>query len=369
MVLLKKRLFKNERVVCAMSGGVDSSLAAAILQKGGYEVIGMTFRMWPKEECGSSFGRACCNLEAVTRARAVAEGLGIPYYVVDFSEDFKRDVIDYFCSEYLKGFTPNPCVICNSKIKFGRLMEKALGLGARYIATGHYANAGFDKKSGRYLLKRGRDKTKDQSYFLFNLSQKQLGGAIFPLGNMTKEKTRAMAKRLGIQTYDTASSQDVCFIRDRDYAEYIKEKTGIEIKTGEIVDKNGKVIGRHKGIPRYTIGQRRGLGIAYKEPLYVTGIDIKKNRIVAGVKKDVLKSSLVADRLNWIAIDGISKPLKILAKIRYNHEMAKATVTGIGNGAVMVEFDTPQAAPTPGQAIVFYNKDVVLGGGWIREAL
>lgn len=350
-----------------MSGGVDSSAAAALLKKEGYDVIGVTFRMWPKEDCGSSFARACCSLEAVVRARAVAEDLNIPYYVIDLSEDFKKEVIDYFCSEYLKGRTPNPCVICNEKIKFGRLLEKALGLGADAVATGHYAKKGFNKKSGRFLLMEGRDRAKDQSYFLFSLSQEQLKRAIFPLGNFTKEKTRAMAKRLRLKTYNTAASQDICFIRDLDYADYIKEKTGVEFEAGEIVNKDGKVLGRHKGIPFYTIGQRRGLMIAHKEPLYVTGIDIKTNRIVAGPRKEVMKNSLVADRLNWIAIKSISKPVRVMARIRYNHKKAKATVTKIGEGSVRVDFNEPQAAPTPGQAVVFYDKDVVIGGGWIKE--
>lgn len=359
---------KKTKIVCAMSGGVDSSLAAAILKRKGYDVIGVTFRMWPKEECGASFGRACCNLEAVTRARAVAGDLKIPYYVVDFSEAFKKEVIDYFCSEYLRGLTPNPCIVCNEKIKFGKLLDKARSLGASSIATGHYARTGLDRKSGRYLLKEGRDGAKDQSYFLFNLSQQQLGRAIFPLGDFTKEKTRQMAKRFKLRTYDTASSQDICFIRDLDYADYIKEKTGVAIKPGDIVDDSGRVIGRHKGIPFYTIGQRRGLGVAYKEPLYVTAIDIKANRIIVGTRSKIMKRSLIAERLNWVAIESVKGPLRVLARIRYNHAKAKATVTKIDKDRARVDFDEPQAAPTPGQAVVFYSRDVVVGGGWIKEA-
>lgn len=356
------------KIAIAMSGGVDSSLAASLLKKEGHDVVGLTFRMWPKEECGSSFGKACCNLEAIMRARAVAEDLGIPYYVIDFSDSFKKEVIDYFCREYLKGLTPNPCIMCNEKIKFGLLLDKARQLGASSIATGHYARIDYNKKSKRFLLKTGKDKLKDQSYFLFSLSQNQLKNAVFPLGNFTKNKVRDMAKSFKLKTFDTASSQDVCFISDTNYVEYIKKRTGVEMAEGDIVDKEGNVLGRHKGIPFYTIGQRRGLGIAHAQPLYVTAIDIKNNRLIVGVKKDVLRKSLVADRLNWISVDGIEEPIKVLAKIRYNHKKAKAVVTRLGKDRVRVEFSKPQEAPTPGQAVVFYNKDVVIGGGWIREA-
>ena len=365
----KKMKNSKIKVVVGMSGGVDSSLASALLKKEGYDVIGATFRMWPKEECGQSVGRACCSLEAVTRARAVSEDLGMPYYVVDFSADFKKHVIDYFCSEYLKGRTPNPCIICNEKIKFGKLLEKAVSLGASWVATGHYAKLDVDRMSSRILLKEGKDKAKEQSYFLFNLSQEQLKHALFPLGDLTKDKVRSIAKRMKVKTCATASSQDICFVQDQNYAEYIKKKTGLEIKKGEIVDKHGKVLGHHKGIPFYTIGQRRGLGVAYKEPLYVTAIDIESNRVVVGVRADVMKRGLIADKLNWISIEDIDKPLKVMAKIRYNHKKVKATVTKLGPDSVRVEFEEPQAAPTPGQAVVFYDKDVVVGGGWIREAL
>jgi len=352
-----------------MSGGVDSSLAAALLKRSGYGVIGVTFKMWPKEECGSSVGRSCCNLEAITRARAVAGDLKIPYYVLDLSAEFKRDVIDYFCEEYLRGSTPNPCVICNDKIKFTLLREKARALGADLIATGHYVKAPFDRKRKRFVIKEGRDKAKDQSYVLFGLSQDQLAHALFPLGDLTKDKTRVLAKRLRLKAYDAVESQDICFVQDAHYGDYIRKKTGVAFGEGDIVDKDGKVLGRHKGIPFYTIGQRRGMGIAYSEPLYVTGIDIGNNRIIVGTKKDVLKRGLIAHRLNWVAISGIDKPLKVKAKIRYNHKKAPAVVTPIGVDLVRVDFDEPQEAPTPGQAVVFYERDVVLGGGWIREGI
>jgi len=359
----------KERIAVAMSGGVDSSLAAAILKKQGFDVIGVTFRTWPKEECGMSIGRACCNLEAIVRARAVAQSLKIPYYVFDFSAEFKKNVIDYFCGEYIKGLTPNPCIVCNEKIKFAALLEKARSLGAAHIATGHYAKVSFDKKRGRFLLRDGSDKAKSQSYFLFNLKQEQLAHTIFPLGGMTKDRVRALAKRYKLKTYNTVSSQDVCFIQDMSYAEYIKKKTGVEIAEGDIVDAGGKVLGRHKGIPFYTIGQRRGLGVAYSQPLYVTGIDIKNNRIVVGTKKDVLRKGLIADRLNWVMVDGIDEPMKVSAKIRYGNKKAKATISKESSDTVKVIFDEPQEAPTPGQAVVFYDKDMVFGGGWIVRAL
>lgn len=370
-MIFQKRVSKGRkgRVAVAMSGGVDSSLAAALLLREGYEVIGITFRMWPKEDCGASIGRACCNLEAVTRARAVAENLGIPYYVFDFSEEFKDKVIDYFCEEYLKGLTPNPCVICNEKIKFGLLREKARALDADLIATGHYADKGYDKRSGRFLLKQGRDSQKDQSYFLFSLSQEQLKHALFPLAGYTKEKTRAAAKKFKLKTFNTVSSQDICFIQDLNYADYIKKKTKVTIKEGDIVNSEGKFLGRHKGIPYYTIGQRRGLGVAHSEPLYVIGIDRVKNRVIVGTKRDVLRNSLIAHRLNWVSIEGIDRPVRVKAKIRYNHKMQNAAVTPLGADTVRVDFDLPQEAPTPGQAVVFYDKGSVVGGGWIKEVV
>jgi tRNA-specific 2-thiouridylase len=354
------------RIAVAMSGGVDSSVAAAILKKNGFDVVGVTFRMWPKEECGSSVGRACCNLEAITRARAAAEKLKIPYYVYDLSDEFRREVIDYFCGAYLGGSTPNPCIICNEKIKFGALWNKARQLGASAIATGHYARVLFDKKSGRSVLLRGRDKTKDQSYFLFSLDQRQLGRAVFPLGQMTKESVRQAAKKAGLASHNVVSSQDVCFVTGADYAEYITKKTGSAIVPGDIVYVDGSVLGRHKGIAFYTIGQRRGIGIAYKEPLYVVSIDAKDNRVVVGTKKDVLKKRLYASGLNWIARVNIDRPVRVMAMIRYNHKPARALVTKLSADEVMVDFDRPQEAPTPGQAVVFYRRDVVLGGGWIN---
>lgn len=352
-----------------MSGGVDSSVAAALLIQKGYDVIGVTFKTWPKTECGTSFGRACCNLEAVTRARAVCEELGIPYYVFDLSKEFKKEVIDYFSSQYIKGLTPNPCVLCNEKIKFGHLLRKARTFGAKLIATGHFAKVSRNKKAARFILKEGADKTKDQSYFLFSLSQTQLKDAVFPLGDIIKSKARSIAKKLSLVTFNTVSSQDICFVRDLDYAEYIKRETGLEIKPGDITDSSGKVMGRHKGLIHYTIGQRRGLGVAHSQPLYVTGLDAASNKVIVGTKADLLKKSIIVEKLNWISIDGITKPLKMQVKIRYGHKKAKALVTKTGADTVRVDFEEPQGSPTPGQAAVFYQRDVVVGGGWIREII
>ena len=355
----------KKKIVVGLSGGVDSSLAAALLKKEGHEVIGMTFRMWPKEECGTSIGRACCNLEAITRARAVAYDLGIPYYVVDLSAEFRREVIDYFCAEYIAGRTPNPCVACNEKIKFGKLLEKARSMGASSIATGHYARV--CRSRGRFILKEGADKLKGQSYFLFSLSQEQLARSVFPLGDLNKARVRSLARKMRLRTFDAESSQDICFTQDADYAEYIKKRTGASAGHGDIVDSAGAVLGRHKGITYYTIGQRRGLGIAHGRPLYVAAIDAAGNRVIAGTKGDVMKRSIVADRMNWIAIDGIKGSMRVAARIRYNHKKAGAVVTNSGSGAVRVDFYEPQFAPTPGQAVVLYRGDIVLGGGWIKE--
>jgi len=351
----------------AMSGGVDSSLAAALLKHAGHDIIGVTFKMWPKEECGTSIGRACCNLESVTRARAVASALDIPYYVFDLSEAFREEVVGYFCAEYQKGLTPNPCVVCNERIKFAALFEKVRALHVSHIATGHFVRVKHDEGTGRCLLREGRDPGKDQSYFLYRLTQEQLSRAIFPLGDHTKEEVRALAREYRLASSETPSSQDVCFIQDKHYARYIEERTGVRAQPGDIIDRSGSVLGRHKGVIYYTIGQRRGLGIAHTEPLYVTGIDVPANRVIVGAKKDLLRSSLIADRLIWSAIDRFSGPIRVMAKIRYNTRKAPATIADAGGGAVRVDFDAPQEAPTPGQAVVFYDKDVVLGGGWIRE--
>jgi tRNA-uridine 2-sulfurtransferase len=357
----------KQRVVAAMSGGVDSSVAAALLQQEGCEVIGVTMQLWSKEECGSHREKSCCSLEGIRDARYVAQKLGIPFYVVDFHKEFKKYVIDYFVEQYLKGLTPNPCILCNEKIKFGVFLSKAKQLKADFVATGHYTISYYDEKTGRYILKESADKAKDQSYALFSLSQKQLKHAKFPVGGLTKDKTRKIAKDLGFDlVFDKRDSQEICFVED-DYSRYLTKKAKAKVTPGPILDKEGNIIGMHKGAPFYTIGQRQGLGIAYKEPLYVTNIDVGRNEIIVGIKKDVLKKELIADNVNWILFEKPPSQFRAMAKIRYKHKKADATVTVLGKGRVRVVFDEPQEAPTPGQAVVFYQGELVMGGAWIRE--
>lgn len=342
-------------------------MAAALLKEQGCDVIGITMQLWPKSECGAHRDKACCSLEGIRDARYVAQKLGIPFYVVDFHKEFKKSVIDYFVGQYTKGFTPNPCIACNEMIKFGALMDKAQKLGADLVATGHYAVSYYDEKIKRYVLKEGADKSKDQSYVLFSLSQEQLRRARFPLGGFTKDKIRKLAKDFKFDmVFDKKDSQEICFVED-DYNKYLTKKAKIKVRPGPILDKDGKVLGQHKGAPFYTIGQRRGLGIAYKEPLYVTKIDIAKNEIIVGTKKAVLSKELLANNLNWILVDVPPKKISVEAKIRYKHPKANATVSVVGKDEVKVVFDEPQEAPTPGQAVVFYDKELVIGGGWISR--
>jgi len=288
---------------------------------------------------------------------------------VDFHEEFKNHVIDYFCSGYMNGLTPNPCIICNEKIKFGTLLKKADALGADFIATGHFALVNFDKRSGRFNLREGKDKKKDQSYFLSRLDQEQLSRALFPLGRFTKEKVRALARKFGLKTHDRPSSQDICFAQKNGYSEIIKERFSDNIKPGNITDEYGNIMGRHKGYPFYTIGQRHGLGVAHKEPLYVLKIDKTDNRIIVGPRGRTKQRAFIVERLNYVSIPQIKSPIRASVKIRYNHKKSGALITKSGGDEAVVEFDEPQFSITPGQAAVFYKKGVVLAGGWIREVL
>jgi len=355
------------RALVAMSGGVDSSVAAALLKEQGYTVIGAAMRIWGGEAVSGEVGhRGCYGPEKerdVEDARRVAELLGIPFHVLDLKKQFKSQVLDYSRREYLSGRTPNPCVRCNRKVKFEALAGKARGNGIEFdcFATGHYARVEYDRNRHRHLLKKARDSRKDQSYFLFSLSQKQLGRSLFPIGEHTKEEVREMASSFGLNINDKRESQD--FIA----AGYASLMTG-DGQPGPIVDKQGNVLGRHEGIPFYTIGQRKGLGISAAEPLYVVNIDAQKNTIVAGSKEDLYGTELIASDLNWIA-DRPTKPIRAKARIRYRHREAAAIITPLNDGRVSVKFEQPQTAITPGQAVVLYDGAVVVGGGTIETIL
>ncbi|MBI5787772.1 MAG: tRNA 2-thiouridine(34) synthase MnmA [Candidatus Schekmanbacteria bacterium] len=350
------------RIVIAMSGGVDSSVAAALLKNQGYEVVGLSMQIWGnyRERCE----RSCCSPSHLEDARAVAVKLGIPHYVVDFRNEFESKVVDYFCREYLCGRTPNPCIICNDELKFKTLWAKAQALGAERIATGHYAR--IIRESGQYWLKRGLDRSKDQSYFLFGLSEEMLAHTLFPLGEYTKSQTREMAKSLGLSVAQKKESQEICFIPDNNYQEFLKKRHPECFIKGDILDVQGRKLGVHQGIAHYTIGQRRGLGLFHEQPLYVIKIDAVNNNIMVGEKKDLAAKGLLASGGN---IDRFSGIIRMQAQIRYRHTPVFATLYPLGNNKAKIEFDQPQFAVTPGQAAVFYQDDTVLGGGWIEEAL
>lgn len=354
----------KKRVVAAMSGGVDSSVAAALLKKKGYDVIGITLKLWPKEECGFYRPTACCSLEAISDARLVAEKLKIPFYVIDIHKEFEREVINYFTDEYLRGRTPNPCILCNEKIKFGILIKKTLELNAEHVATGHYARISYNRRHSRYILKEGRDKKKDQSYALFSLRQEQLSRILLPLGDYKKERVRKKAKQLGLQVHDKKDSQEICFVQES-YADYIKKRCKDRILPGPVKLEDGTTLGTHKGIPFYTVGQRGGLDIPYKYALYVKKIDVNNNTLIVGPKDSTYHRNVIVKDVNWI-IPPASGSFRSKTRIRHQHRKAGASIESL-NGSVMLRFDAPQESPTPGQAAVFYKRDTVLGGGWIES--
>jgi tRNA-specific 2-thiouridylase len=357
---------QKTRVVVGMSGGVDSSATAALLLEQGYDVVGITLKLWP-QDCISRAEDKCCGPQAVSDARSVCNRLGIPYYLVDEAEEFQKQVINYFAEEYKAGRTPNPCVMCNERLKFGNLINRARQLGADFVATGHYARVERCPSSGRALLKRGKDMRKDQSYFLFSLKQEQLSRCIMPLGELTKSDTREVAREACLKTADKEESMEICFVPDKDYGRFLTQAKLVEKHRGEIVNLQGQVLGHHDGIEFFTIGQRKGLFISHPTPLYVIELDPVRNRVIVGDDSALAKSEFRVERCNWIPFEKPEGALEVSAKIRHNHQAVPATVTPQENGSALVRLHTAQRAVTPGQAAVFYQDDLVVGGGWIAR--
>ena len=355
----------KKKVLVAMSGGVDSSAAAMLLQQQGYDVTGATLRMFSNEDLGLEQDSTCCSLSDVEDAKLVAHKLGIPHYVFNFSPCFRHCVIDRFISEYEAGRTPNPCVDCNKHIKFGELLDRARLMDCEYLATGHYARIIFDADRNRWLLARGDDHAKDQSYMLFNLTQQQLAHILLPLADITKPEIRRMSENRGLVTAHKPDSQDICFVPDGDYARFMEDFTGKHYPAGDFLDENGKKVGTHNGAVRYTIGQRKGLGLAMGAPVYVCAKDMQANTVTVGPEENLFDRIVYADEVNWIAIPELTGPLRVTARTRYHQTEQAATVYPAGEGQFRLEFDQPQRAPTPGQAVVLYQGDVVLGGGTI----
>jgi tRNA-uridine 2-sulfurtransferase len=357
------------RVVVGMSGGVDSSVAAALLVERGFDVIGVTMRVWPGATAadGSQRFGACCGSEAVDDARRVAHTLGIPYYVLNMEAEFARTVVDRFAEAYRRGRTPVPCVACNTDLKFGSLLARAQAWEAHAVATGHYARVTRDPATGRYLLWRGKDSRKDQSDFLWPLTQSQLAAAHFPIGDLDKSDVRAYARGLGLITADKPESQELCFVPDDDYRGFLRRRDPSLFTPGPIVDTDGGVLGTHPGVAAYTIGQRKGLGLASATPLYVVDIDPDANRVTVGAPAALERDRLVATDVNFIAGEPPREPLRVQARIRHSHRPSPATVQVRADGAADVVFDEPQRAITPGQSVVWYRDDLVVGGGVISR--
>lgn len=354
------------KVVVGMSGGVDSSVAAYLLKEQGYDVIGVTMQIWQDEEQATQEENGgCCGLSAVDDARRVAAALEIPYYVMNFKKEFKENVIDYFVEEYQNGRTPNPCIACNRYVKWESLLQRSLSIGAEYIATGHYARV-VQLENGRYTLRRSATLAKDQTYALYNLTQEQLKRTLMPVGEYTKDEVRAIAEKINLRIANKPDSQDICFVPDGDYAAYIEEEAGVKVPEGNFVLTDGTVLGRHKGITHYTVGQRKGLGLALGYPAFVLEIRPETNEVVIGTKEESMTTQLRAGNLNFMAVEDLTEPLHVFTKIRYNHKGAWCTIEKTGEDEVLCTFDEPQRAVTPGQAVVFYDGEYVLGGGTIQ---
>jgi len=353
------------RIVVAMSGGVDSSVAAALLAEQGHDVIGLSMQLYDQSEGQTAFG-SCCSIDDLHDARRVAAALDIPHYIVNFERRFDEQVVSNFVREYAAGRTPLPCARCNSDLKFATLAERAGAFGAHAVATGHYARVERDGASGRYLLRRGVDPSKDQSYFLFSLTQAQLAGACFPVGDRPKDAVRAYARERGLPVAEKPDSQEICFIPDHDYRSFVEKRIAGADREGVFVDEEGRVLGRHEGVHRFTVGQRKGLGLASSTgaPMYVLALRHADQHVVVGPKQSLERTRLTASGVNWIAGEPAAW-MRVHVQIRHRHEAAAAAVRAIGDARAEVAFDAPQIAVTPGQAVVFYSGDCVIGGGWI----